>query len=92
MRAESCYQMARAYHVQGDYDQAFQYYYQVYSNEYLKRKASNEFVLLLSGYSICHAKLHFASLWPGPDVRLPRGHGERGRLFREGAENAAGKL
>lgn len=28
MRAESCYQMARAFHVQGDYDQAFQYYYQ----------------------------------------------------------------
>ena len=28
MRAESCYQMARAYHVQADYDQAFQYYYQ----------------------------------------------------------------
>ena len=29
MRAESCYQLARAFHVQGDYDQAFQYYYQV---------------------------------------------------------------
>ncbi|KAF6205513.1 hypothetical protein GE061_019686 [Apolygus lucorum] len=28
MRAESCYHLARAYHVQGDYDQAFQYYYQ----------------------------------------------------------------
>lgn len=28
MRAESCYQLARALHVQGDYDQAFQYYYQ----------------------------------------------------------------
>ncbi|XP_021927029.1 RNA polymerase-associated protein CTR9 homolog isoform X3 [Zootermopsis nevadensis] len=28
MRAESCYQLARAFHVQGDYDQAFQYYYQ----------------------------------------------------------------
>ena len=28
MQAESCYQLARAYHVQGDYDQAFQYYYQ----------------------------------------------------------------
>lgn len=28
MQAESCYQMARAFHVQGDYDQAFQYYYQ----------------------------------------------------------------
>ncbi|PAA71304.1 hypothetical protein BOX15_Mlig004403g1, partial [Macrostomum lignano] len=28
MRAESCFQLARAYHVQGDFDQAFQYYYQ----------------------------------------------------------------
>uniref|UniRef100_A0A0K2UHC9 Uncharacterized protein n=1 Tax=Lepeophtheirus salmonis TaxID=72036 RepID=A0A0K2UHC9_LEPSM len=28
MRAESCYQLARAFHVQLDYDQAFQYYYQ----------------------------------------------------------------
>ena len=28
MRAESCYQLARAFHVQEDYPQAFQYYYQ----------------------------------------------------------------
>ncbi|KAI1309430.1 RNA polymerase-associated protein CTR9 -like protein [Halotydeus destructor] len=28
MRAESCYQLARACHIQEDYDQAFQYYYQ----------------------------------------------------------------
>ena len=28
MRAESCYQLARAFHIQDDYDQAFQYYYQ----------------------------------------------------------------
>jgi RNA polymerase-associated protein CTR9 len=28
MRAESCYQLARAFHVQSDYGQAFQYYYQ----------------------------------------------------------------
>ncbi|XP_046852275.1 RNA polymerase-associated protein CTR9 homolog isoform X2 [Xenia sp. Carnegie-2017] len=28
MQAESCYQMARAFHSQNDYDQAFQYYYQ----------------------------------------------------------------
>ncbi|KAL4083759.1 hypothetical protein QTP88_029075 [Uroleucon formosanum] len=28
MRAESCYQLARAFHVQNKYDQAFQYYYQ----------------------------------------------------------------
>ncbi|XP_063697011.1 RNA polymerase-associated protein CTR9 homolog [Culicoides brevitarsis] len=28
MRAESCYQLARAFHAQRDYDQAFQYYYQ----------------------------------------------------------------
>ena len=29
MRAESCYQLARAFHVQNDFTQAFQYYYQV---------------------------------------------------------------
>lgn len=28
MRAESCYQLARSFHAQCDYDQAFQYYYQ----------------------------------------------------------------
>ncbi|XP_060857388.1 RNA polymerase-associated protein CTR9 homolog [Metopolophium dirhodum] len=28
MRAESCYQIARIFHVQKNYDQAFQYYYQ----------------------------------------------------------------
>ncbi|CAF0862823.1 unnamed protein product [Brachionus calyciflorus] len=28
IRAETCYQLARSYHIQGDYDQAFQYYYQ----------------------------------------------------------------
>merc|ERR1712002_900583 len=28
MRAESCYQLARAFHVSNDYAQAFQYYYQ----------------------------------------------------------------
>ncbi|XP_041472175.1 RNA polymerase-associated protein CTR9 homolog isoform X1 [Lytechinus variegatus] len=28
IQAESCYQLARSFHVQGDYDQAFQYYYQ----------------------------------------------------------------
>ncbi|XP_017063512.1 RNA polymerase-associated protein CTR9 homolog [Drosophila eugracilis] len=28
MRAESCYQLARSFHAQSDYDQAFQYYYQ----------------------------------------------------------------
>lgn len=28
MRAESCYQLARSFHKQKDYDQAFQYYYQ----------------------------------------------------------------
>lgn len=27
MRAESCYQMARAFHMQENYDNAFQYYY-----------------------------------------------------------------
>ena len=35
MRAESCYQLARAFHVQNDFTQAFQYYYQV--SQYLSR-------------------------------------------------------
>merc|ERR1711962_418945 len=39
MRAESCYQLARHFHVQGDYDQAFQYYYQA------TQFASTNFVL-----------------------------------------------
>lgn len=39
MRAESCYQLARAFHVQNDYDQAFQYYYQA------TQFASTNFVL-----------------------------------------------
>ena len=29
MQAESCYQLARSFHVQGEFDEAFQYYYQV---------------------------------------------------------------
>ena len=28
IRAEACYQLGRCYHVQGDYDQAFKFYYQ----------------------------------------------------------------
>jgi RNA polymerase-associated protein CTR9 len=28
IRAETCFQLARSYHIQGDLDQAFQYYYQ----------------------------------------------------------------
>jgi RNA polymerase-associated protein CTR9 len=28
IRAEACYQLARSYHIQGDLDQAFRYYYQ----------------------------------------------------------------
>lgn len=28
IRAETCYQLARSYHIQGDFEQAFQYYYQ----------------------------------------------------------------
>lgn len=36
MRAESCYQLARSFHVQEDYDQAFQYYYQVGHRGYLE--------------------------------------------------------
>uniref|UniRef100_A0ABD2W7J2 UDP-N-acetylglucosamine--peptide N-acetylglucosaminyltransferase SPINDLY n=1 Tax=Trichogramma kaykai TaxID=54128 RepID=A0ABD2W7J2_9HYME len=32
MRAESCYQLARSFHAQGDYDQAFQYYFQSTQN------------------------------------------------------------
>ena len=39
MRAESCYQLARAFHVQDDYDQAFQYYYQA------TQFASSSFIL-----------------------------------------------
>ncbi|XP_076339000.1 RNA polymerase-associated protein Ctr9 [Tachypleus tridentatus] len=39
MRAESCYQLARAFHIQQDYDQAFQYYYQA------TQFASTSFVL-----------------------------------------------
>ncbi|CAH1786982.1 unnamed protein product [Owenia fusiformis] len=39
MRAESCYQLARAFHVQEDYDQAFQYYYQA------TQFASSNFIL-----------------------------------------------
>lgn len=39
MQAESCYQLARSFHVQGDYDQAFQYYYQA------TQFASTNFVL-----------------------------------------------
>jgi len=39
MQAESCYQLARSFHVQGDYDQAFQYYYQA------TQFASSTFVL-----------------------------------------------
>ena len=43
MRAESCYQLARAFHVQADYDQAFQYYYQA------TQFASHGFVLPFFG-------------------------------------------
>ena len=39
MRSESCYQLARHFHVQGDYDQAFQYYYQVICFIVLKLRA-----------------------------------------------------
>merc|ERR1719210_2118173 len=39
IRSESCYQLARHFHVQGDYDQAFQYYYQA------TQFASSTFVL-----------------------------------------------
>ncbi|XP_071957066.1 RNA polymerase-associated protein CTR9 homolog [Antedon mediterranea] len=39
IQAESCYQLARSFHVQGDFDQAFQYYYQ--STQF----ASSQFVL-----------------------------------------------
>ncbi|XP_033095970.1 RNA polymerase-associated protein CTR9 homolog [Anneissia japonica] len=39
IQAESCYQLARSFHVQSDFDQAFQYYYQ--STQF----ASSQFVL-----------------------------------------------
>ncbi|XP_069479751.1 RNA polymerase-associated protein CTR9 homolog [Ambystoma mexicanum] len=43
MQAESCYQLARSFHVQEDYDQAFQYYYQA------TQFASTSFVLPFFG-------------------------------------------
>ncbi|XP_077994649.1 RNA polymerase-associated protein CTR9 homolog [Glandiceps talaboti] len=43
IQAESCYQLARSFHVQGDYDQAFQYYYQA------TQFASPQFVLPFFG-------------------------------------------
>ncbi|XP_055774286.1 RNA polymerase-associated protein CTR9 homolog [Salvelinus fontinalis] len=43
MQAESCYQLARSFHVQEDYDQAFQYYYQA------TQFASSTFVLPFFG-------------------------------------------
>ncbi|XP_024150888.1 RNA polymerase-associated protein CTR9 homolog [Oryzias melastigma] len=43
MQAESCYQLARSFHVQEDYDQAFQYYYQA------TQFASTTFVLPFFG-------------------------------------------
>ncbi|XP_070564627.1 RNA polymerase-associated protein CTR9 homolog [Ptychodera flava] len=43
IQAESCYQLARSFHVQGDYDQAFQYYYQA------TQFASSQFVLPFFG-------------------------------------------
>lgn len=49
MRAESCYQLARSFHVQGDYDQAFQYYYQ--STQF----APSNFVL--PHYGLCYFEL-----------------------------------
>lgn len=43
IRAETCYQLARSYHIQGDLDQAFQYYYQ--STQF----NSNSFILPFYG-------------------------------------------
>ncbi|XP_070619280.1 RNA polymerase-associated protein CTR9 homolog [Erythrolamprus reginae] len=43
MQAESCYQLARSFHVQEDFDQAFQYYYQA------TQFASSSFVLPFFG-------------------------------------------
>lgn len=43
MRAESCYHLARAYHAERDYDEAFRYYYQA------SHLASEKFVLPLFG-------------------------------------------
>ena len=50
MRAESCYQLARAFHVQEDYDQAFQYYYQA------TQFASANFVLPY--YGLCQMYIY----------------------------------
>eukprot|EP00117_Sycon_ciliatum_P023928 scpid24561/ scgid20224/ RNA polymerase-associated protein CTR9 homolog; SH2 domain-binding protein 1; Tetratricopeptide repeat-containing, SH2-binding phosphoprotein of 150 kDa len=43
MRSESCYQLARSFHSQGDYDKAFKYYYQA------TQFASQSFVLPFFG-------------------------------------------
>lgn len=56
MRAESCYQLARSFHVQGDYDQAFQYYYQ--STQF----APSNFVLPHYGLC-CLESLLYPSIW-----------------------------
>lgn len=46
MRAESCYQLARAFHVQNDFTQAFQYYYQVIDNLCIKCVMSVFFIVI----------------------------------------------
>ena len=43
MRAESCYHLARAYHAERDYEEAFRYYYQA------THLAPEKFVLPLFG-------------------------------------------
>ena len=73
MRSESCYQLARHFHVQGDYDQAFQYYYQVCENS----RFSGQLEIYFSGNSICQQHFRVAPFRPGTDVRVQGRHGER---------------
>uniref|UniRef100_A0A673JB81 RNA polymerase-associated protein CTR9 homolog n=1 Tax=Sinocyclocheilus rhinocerous TaxID=307959 RepID=A0A673JB81_9TELE len=47
MQAESCYQLARSFHVQEDYDQAFQYYYIFVSLSIITLQYSCSFYLAL---------------------------------------------
>ena len=70
MRAESCYQLARHFHVQGDYDQAFQYYYQVGWLSFIFSFLTEIF----PGNSVRQYNLRVASLRSGPDVRLQGRH------------------
>lgn len=96
MRAESCYQLARSFHVQGDYDQAFQYYYQ--STQF----APSNFVLPHYGLGQMYIyrgdtenvssakKIHVSGYAINLLPLLPLQTGCP--VFREGVESATGQL